>query len=88
MGEFRGQVPEATPRRVWFGVAEVGLVVQTEQPGPGVEVGGEIAGEDPATVDGPGLRRQVPQTGGLVGADPVLDSGVASVQHVDPLWMV
>ena len=40
-----------------FGMGEVVLVVHA---GPGGDVAGDVRGEDPAAVHGPGLRGQVP----------------------------
>lgn len=59
LDEFAGQVPQPVAQRLGFGVGDVGMVVQTEQPGPGVDVGGDVRREDPAGVDLPGLRRSL-----------------------------
>ena len=84
-----GQVPEPVAERVRLGVLEVVVVVEAEEAGPGGQVGGDVRGEDPAAVDLPGLRREVPQAHGLGGADAVgLDDGVLAVQHVDELGVV
>jgi hypothetical protein len=49
-----------------FGVGEVARIVQAEQPGTGVQVGGEMSGQHPAAVGGPGgtaLRLPADTTG-------------------------
>lgn len=57
---------EPVAHGVGFGVGEAGLVVQAEEPGPGVQVGGEVRGQHPAPVDVPGLGREVVQSQSLV----------------------
>jgi len=39
---------DSVAQGVGFGVNKVGLVVQAEEPGPGVQIGGDVRGEDPA----------------------------------------
>lgn len=64
-----------------LGVGQVLVVVQGQQPHPGVEITGEVHGEHPAAVHIPGGRGQVVQSV-AIGAGPVLDAGVRAVQHI------
>ena len=43
-----GQVPDTVAERVRLGVAQVGLVVEAEEPCPGGEVGGDVRCEGPS----------------------------------------
>ena len=45
-GQFRGEVQNPVAQRVGFGMDKVGLVVQAEQPGPGVQVRGDVRGQE------------------------------------------
>ncbi|MGW5097642.1 hypothetical protein ACWEQ1_27275 [Streptomyces nodosus] len=78
--------PEAHDVRL--GAGQVLVVVEGEQAEPGVEVRGEVAGEHPAFVHGPGLRREVVQAHRLVRTDVVFDHRVMPVQCVDPLGLM
>ena len=63
--------------------------MQAEEAGPCREVGRDVRGQDPAGVDLPGLRGEVPQSHGLGRADAArLDGGVLAVQDVDVLRVV
>jgi hypothetical protein len=60
--------------------------VEARQTGPGGQVGGDVRGDDPAAVDLPGFRWQVPQAHGLRSADAAgLHDGVLAVDHVNVL---
>jgi hypothetical protein len=83
-----GQMPQFVAQGVRFGVREAVRIVQSQQPGPGFEITGEIRGEHPATVDRPGLRREIVQATGLVAADPVFHHRVRAVQNIKPLRML
>jgi hypothetical protein len=50
------EVPDPVAERVRGGVAEILIVVEAEEAGPGGEVSGDIRREDPALVDLPGFR--------------------------------
>jgi hypothetical protein len=83
-GKPGGQVPDPVAEGVRVRGAEL-AVVQSEKAGPCCEVGGDVRGQDPADVDLPGLRREVPQPHGLGGTDAAgLDDGVLAVQDADP----
>jgi hypothetical protein len=87
--EAGGEVPDPVAERVRLGIPEVLLVVESEEAGPGGEVGGDVRGQHPSLVDLPGFRGQVAQAYGLGGADAVgLDGGVVAVQDVDVLRVV
>ena len=84
-----GQVPDTVAERVRLGVAQVGLVVEAEEPCPGGEVGGDVRCEGPSLVDLPGLGGEVAQAHGLGGADSVgLDGGVVALERVDELLVL
>jgi hypothetical protein len=84
-----GQVPDPVTERVRGGVPEFGLVVEADEAGPGGEVGGDVRGEDPAAVDFPGLRRKIPESHGLGGADAAgPGGGVVALEHVDELGVL
>ena len=79
----------AVAERVRVGFPQVRVVAVAEEAGPGGQVGGDVRGDDPAAVDLPGLRREVPQAHGLRGADAAgLDDGVLAVDDVDVLRVV
>src|SRR5580700_10012995 len=89
-GEAGGDVPDPVAERVRVGVPQLAVVAAAEEAGPGGQVGGDVRRDDPAAVDLPGLRREVPQAHGLGGADAArLDDGVLAVDHVDVLgwWL-
>jgi hypothetical protein len=88
-GEPGGDVPDSVAECVRVGVAEFIVVMAAEEAGPGGEGGGDVRGEDPAGVDLPGFRGEVPQAHGLGGADAArLDDGVLAVDGVDVLGVV
>src|SRR5579884_2074781 len=88
-GEPGGDVPDPVTECVGVGFPQVRVVAEAEQAGPGGEVGGDVRGDDPAGVDLPGLRREVPQAHGLGGPDAAgFDDGVLAVGDVDVLGVV
>jgi hypothetical protein len=76
---------EAQAHGVRLSVGEAVVVVQSEQPQPGVEIGGQVAGEHLPDVDLPELRGQVGQAHRLVRAHLVFHFGVIPVQDVEEL---
>ena len=83
------EVPDPVAARVRLGFLQVGAVVEAQQPVPGGQVSGDVGGEDPAAVDLPGFRWQVPQAHRFGGADAVgFDDGVLAVHDVDVLGVV
>src|ERR1700704_18148 len=88
-GEAGWDMPDPVAERVRVGVSQVRVVPAAEEAGPGGQVGGDVRGDDPAAVDLPGLRREVPQAHGLGGADAAcLHDGVLAVDGVDVLRVV
>src|SRR5271170_7165162 len=88
-GKAGGDVPDPVAERVGVGVLQIRVVVEAEEAGPCGQVSGDVRSDDPAAVDLPGLRREIPQAHGLGGADAAgLDDGVLAVHHVDVLGVV
>ena len=52
-------MPQPVTEGVRLGVLKVADVVQAQEPAPGLQVGGDVRGRDPAAVDPPGLRGNI-----------------------------
>ncbi|GIH73301.1 hypothetical protein Mth01_55540 [Sphaerimonospora thailandensis] len=83
-----GQEPQAVPHRLRLGPGQLAVVIQAQQPGPGVQISGDIGRQHPPDIHVPGFGRQVTQAHGLVRAHPVLHCGVGAMEHVNELRLV
>jgi hypothetical protein len=88
-GEPGGDLPDPVAERVRVCFAQVRVVTEAEEAGPGGQVGGDVRGDDPAAVDLPDLRRSLNNPRRVTGSDVLAvwdrcaNAGGAAAVNVD-----